>query len=182
MRKIWTTILIIFILLFTNDLHSQGFEKNQFTVSANIGVEKNKLANMDNTNYHFGLDGNLFISNNTSVGFCFGVTDIKDIKNNFFIKMKSNYYATPKRKFSVFGSISAGYFEFKSENILFKGYDFDIAPGINYFISNELAINASFGRLGYRKYKSDINQSITTDELKLQLNLSQINFGLLYRL
>ena len=174
-------LAMFFFVFIVKEIRAQGFEKNQFSIIANVGLDNEIMSGKDKTSYYFGLDGGLFVSNCVNLGLNFGVNNIADISDNFFMRFKSTFYATPKNKFSLFGSISAGYFETKLQGEQFKGYDFFINPGVNYFVTDAFAINASVGNIGYKTYKSDSNKNIKSEEIKLDFNFSQITIGLLYR-
>ena len=55
-----------------------------------------------------------------------------------------------------------------------------VAPGVNYFVSDCIALRASFGALSYASNKADGADDAATN-FGLNLDLSDINFGITYK-
>jgi len=57
-----------------------------------------------------------------------------------------------------------------------------VPVGLHYFVSNNFAITTSWAGLSYTTAKDDTDGAEATNSLGLNLNMSAINFGLLYKL
>ena len=56
-----------------------------------------------------------------------------------------------------------------------------VAPGVNYFVSDAFALRATVGSLGYTSAKADTDGAESVSQFGLNLNLSNINFGMTYK-
>jgi hypothetical protein len=59
---------------------------------------------------------------------------------------------------------------------------FTVPVGMHYFVSNNFAIQALWGGLGYSSSKPDVTGAEATNKINLGLDMSSISFGLLYKL
>ncbi|MBW2961223.1 outer membrane beta-barrel protein [Mesonia sp. JHPTF-M18] len=94
------------------------------------------------------------------------------------------YYFFNDNKFNLFGELGLGYGHTKDINDnKFNGINVGLAPGVNYFVSEHFALEATFGILGYTSAKPDIEgvDNESTDSFQFSLNMSDINLGLIYR-
>ena len=95
------------------------------------------------------------------------------------------YFWTPASQFSLSLGANLSYMSNKLEagggSVTGKTMSFNIPLGMNYFVSNDFALTSSWGGFGY---SSDDNYggSEKTTGFNLNLDLSSIKFGLLYKL
>lgn len=192
MKKIF---VLAFICLFFRleaqenlDEPGYGFNRNDMFITGSIS-----FISIDNdsdgfaTNERFGVGTSLgrFFTNNIAVGILAEFSVINNGErtyNNYSAGVFGRYYITPENRFSLFGEFNAIYFDNEGFEpaLASYGYSLVISPGISYFLSNSFALQATFGQLGYnynKRKNSDTNQSI----FNFGLNLSNINFGLLYK-
>ncbi|GGZ52226.1 MULTISPECIES: outer membrane beta-barrel protein [Mesonia] len=169
-----------------------GFNEGDMFISGSVGFGTTKLPddskqNQFNVIPRFGY----FISEKIAVGAEIGYSKQKaedssgnDILDNstFNIGVFGRYYFLSDQKFNLFGQLGLGYGHTKdiADNKV-NGINADIMPGINYFISEHFALEATFGILGYSSAKPDIDGAESTDSFNVGLNMDDINLGLIYK-
>lgn len=69
-----------------------------------------------------------------------------------------------------------------SNKYAYSSYSFGISPGISYHISDKVALETSFGFLGYQGTSTDAGGGTKdkTNDFGLQFNTSTLNFGIRY--
>ena len=115
-----------------------------------------------------------FVTNNIALGVSLGHNhssqDYSDVTvayerktSTFTAGVFGRYYLMPASKFSVFGQLGVNYAaskatieQFDSED-KYNTFDVAIAPGINYFVSDHFALEATFGLLSYTTSKPDVD-------------------------
>jgi opacity protein-like surface antigen len=136
-----------------------------------------------------------FVTENIAIGGQVGYTSATaDVWNGFdLVEEKSNmfavgafgrYYFTPANDFSLFAELGVDYATGTTEvdgteTGDVSGFGIGIAPGISYFIGSNWALEASVGLLGYSTV--DFGGDDNTNSFDLNLNLSNINFGVVYK-
>ncbi|WGH75862.1 outer membrane beta-barrel protein [Tenacibaculum tangerinum] len=169
-----------------------GFEKQDWYVTGTAGYNSIEAEDTDISNYTFSPSAGYFITDHISLelGLIVGGSTSESFggeisSTQFGGSLVGNYYFTPKNDFSFV--IGAG-LSYASGAIEFDGIDagdmntfaLAVAPGINYFVSERLALRASVGALSYVNMDSDGSPS--TSSFGLNLDLSNINFGITYKL
>jgi len=99
------------------------------------------------------------------------------------------YYFTPKNRFSFatgvgFSYVNSKYVVDSVENDPTKTFIIALSPGLNYFISEHFALRASIATLSYSSsnYENeDYEYSTTSNDFSVNLNFSDILFGLAYK-
>jgi hypothetical protein len=182
MKKLKNVCLIIlFGLKMSVTAYSQGFEVNNFTFTGRLSLNSTKFLGESKTNYSFGIGSGLFITDKTRLGLNFGATNIADIQDNFSIDVNARIYSKAKNRFSLFGNGSFGYEENEADNIKSNSYKISVSPGLNYFITENLAIEATFGELSYSIIKPNKTIDETMQKFNFGLDLTNLTFGILLR-
>lgn len=113
-------------------------------------------------------------------------------EDRFSIGAFGRYYVSPASKFSVFGQLGVNYVTAKQlvpatvpaqgivENKA-NGFNFAIAPGMNYFVSNHFAIEVFMGVIGYDSMKPDVGGAKRINKFNAGISLDNLNVGLLYK-
>ncbi|TRW24774.1 porin family protein [Flavobacterium zepuense] len=188
----------------------EGFKKGDIILTGAIGFGTSKTGEIKRTSYGVTPSAAYFVTNNIALGVSLGYSHFKqdsyinidgfypqrydEVLNSFSADAYGRYYFTPASKFSIFGQLSAGFFTSKREvkdtaiEYTNNGFDATLAPGISYFISSHLALEASFGFINYRTveptttdyYGNEIDED-STDNFSANLYLSNIYFGLVYK-
>ena len=140
-----------------------------------------------------------FITDNISIGLAAGISSSRsdgvfEVGDELRINSLSagafgRYYFTPKKRFSIFTELGVNYLTTKREYNGFaaftetrtNGFGARFAPGINYFVSKSIALEASVGILSYATAKDDLPGANSTNAFNLNLDLSNVNFGVVLR-
>jgi hypothetical protein len=123
-----------------------------------------------------------------------GTEDVKI--NGLGLNAGVRYFFTPADKFSLsiggqlgYGSISSnlGVDEFGDQEVLADDVktstiSFNVPVGLHYFMNDNFAITTTFGGLGYSSSKADTDGAEAKNTFGLNLNMSSLSFGLLYKL
>lgn len=170
-----------------------GFTQGDIFISGSVGYGTDKTGDAKESTFNFSPKAAYFVTNNIAVGVNLGYTSTKDETSPQEVKTNSfeagafgRYYFTPASKFSIFGQLAAGYVTNKTEvegqgEYKSNGFNVGVAPGVSYFLSKNFAIEATFGILGYNTSKPDVDGAESTDSFNIGVNMSDINFGLVYK-
>lgn len=69
-----------------------------------------------------------------------------------------------------------------SNKYAYSTYSFGISPGISFHVSDKLALESTFGFLGYEGSSTEVSSNVKdkTNDFGLQLNASTLTFGIRY--
>ena len=198
MKKVILTVVALFAFGFANAQDeklnsSEGFSNGDVFVSGSLSFGSIKTGDFKTNSFEIAPKLGFFVSDNIALGGKLGYnsttqTDFPDpdIKfSEFSIGAFGRYYATPASKFSVFGELGfdfvTGKVEQGSDEMKRDGFDIAVGPGISYFLSQNFAMEAHWGALGYSTRKDDTPNAESTNAFGLGLNLTSINIGLVYK-
>lgn len=199
MKKILLSAVAVMAFGFANAQESTGagFSQGDVFITGSVGFGNEKTGDNKTNTFNFSPKAGYFVTSNIAVGVQLGVTSTKetvdtplgDIENKetaLEVGAFGRYYFTPTRNFSFFGQLSAGYVSNKVENdgdpeYKENGVNIALAPGISYFVSDHIALEATFGILGYRTLKPDVDGADSTNTFNVGANFSDINFGMVYK-
>lgn len=200
MKKLLFSAAAVFAFTFANAQETTstgGFSTGDVFISGSIGFGSEKTGDFKTNEFNFSPRAAYFVSDNISLGlalgynntkqdedFGFGTTEVKT--NTFEIGAFGRYYFMPASQFSLFTQLGVNYGTTKSEAEgeefnKANGFNVEFAPGISYFISDHFALEATFGVLGYTTVKPDADDADSTNTFEFGLDMSDINFGLLYK-
>tara|TARA_R110002111_G_scaffold57012_3_gene96821 strand:+ start:3883 stop:4467 length:585 start_codon:yes stop_codon:yes gene_type:complete len=193
MKKLLFTAAIA-VLGFTNvnaqeEATTTGFAKGDLFVSGSVGFNSSKTGDAKSNNLNFSPSVGYFISENIAleVNLMIGSgEDAVDTKTtDLGAGLGATYFFTPSNKFSFTVGAGFGYANSKVEfdgggEVKVDSFRFAVAPGVHYFISDKFALRASVGALSYESTKADGADDATND-FGLNIDLSDINFGLVYK-
>ncbi len=177
---------------------TSGFAKGDLFVSGSVGFSSTKTGDIKNDQFNVTPRVGYFVSENIAVGVQLGVTSGKDTSSDGaggLVETKTSgfeggafarYYTTPANAFSFFAQLSASFNSTKTEfdaggEAKNNGFGLGVAPGISYFVSDHFALETTFGLLGYKTTKPDADGAESTNTFDLNLNLSNVMFGLIYK-
>ena len=183
-----------------NAQETAGFVKGDTFITGAVGYTNQSTGDMKSNNFTIAPSAGYFVTPNIAVGARVGYNNMTDSDVISSVKVESKmdtftvgafgrYYWTPAAKFSIFGELNADYANAKNTNTVggistdskANGFDLGIAPGVNYFISKNFAVEASWGVLNYTTAKPDVAGAISTDSFNIGLNLNDISLGLVYK-
>ncbi|WNM19006.1 outer membrane beta-barrel protein [Flavobacterium capsici] len=198
MKKIILTMAAVFAISFANAQDSkessEGFAKGDLylTGTAAFGSEKTGDAKVDGFTLAPGLG--YFLSENLALEgqlmFNSGKDDDgagNELKTTGFgIAAGVKYFWTPASKFSLSIGGNISYMSTKVDNgagdATFKEIGVNVPVGLNYFLSDSFALTSTWGGLGYSSNDNGGNGADKTSGFSLGLDMSTINFGLIYKL
>ncbi|SOU86554.1 outer membrane beta-barrel protein [Tenacibaculum dicentrarchi] len=192
MKKVLLTIAIVAAGFTANAQNKNevkgGFTQEDIYVSGSVGYSKMSGAG-DVSIYTFSPSVGYFVSENIALELGLAISGSENgaaESTAFGVKAGADYFFTPKNNFSFVVGAGLGYTTYKTETAGIEGPDrntfsLDVSPGINYFVSNSIALKASVGALSYNSSKVDITGAKSVNSFGLNLNLSNVNFGLTYK-
>ncbi|WBX74545.1 outer membrane beta-barrel protein [Tenacibaculum pacificus] len=195
MKKVLLTIAIIAAGFTANAQDKNeakgGFAQEDIYVSGTVGFATYKQGDSDSNGYNFSPSVGYFIAENIALELGLGIggtTNIDDSKSSSFgVNAGAKYFFTPQNDFSFVVGAGLDYSVQGNESAAgVKGNDTNtfaiaVAPGVNYFVSESVALRASVGALSYESKKEDADRAEARNTFGLNLNLSAIQFGLTYK-
>ena len=171
-----------------------GFSKGDVFLSGGIGFGSTKQGDVKQNDIAFSPAVGFFVTEEIALGarltvesgkFDNGMAESKS--SAFGGEVFGRYYFTPASQFSVFGELAAGFGSDKTEDFLgnetkYNGFGINAGVGVSYFLSNNFAIEAGWAGLGYNSRKADVSGADAVNSFGLNVDLSSINFGLIYKL
>jgi hypothetical protein len=205
MKKIILSAAALFVFGFASaqdakeSTGGKGFANGDIFVSGSVGFNSDKTPGVDDdvktTSFNISPKVGFFVTDNIAVGGKVGFTSEKTdfgsgddaTSDKFSIGAFGRYYATPTSDFSVFAELGFNY-NTSNENagtggddFKVNGFDIALAPGVSYFISSNFALEASIAALSYETSKPDADGAENTTDFGLNVDLSNISLGLVYK-
>jgi hypothetical protein len=112
-------------------------------------------------------------------------TEVEDVKDSGFgVGAGVRYFWTPASKFSLSLGGDLSYFTTKNDatDVKVNTIGLNVPVGLHYFVSNDFAITTSWAGLSYTTSKADTDGAEALNVINLRLDMSSINFGLIYKL
>jgi len=200
MKKVLLSLTALFAFGLANAQEATtsngGFSQGDVFITGAVGFGSESTGDVKTNTFTFSPKAGYFVSENIAVGLSLAYTSTKDEApgidgteetktNSFGAGAFGRYYFTPASQFSIFGQLGAGFQSDKTETgdveSKSNGFNVGLAPGVSYFVSEHFAIEATFGILGYNTSKPDADGAESTDEFNFGLNMSDINFGIVYK-
>lgn len=183
---------------------SEGFGKGSMFLSGTVAFGSEEMSSLDakETSFAVAPKFGYFVSENIAVGVGLGFENSKIKANDSDDKVENKTtsfgafgrYYIKTSKFAPFAELNVNYATTSTEYAKFLGevtgfgdgtdintISANIAPGFNYFFSDNFAVETSFGILGYSSRKADVDGAEADSKFNVGLNLSNINFGLIYK-
>jgi outer membrane protein len=189
MKKIILGLSLVLAASFAN----AQFSKGNIYVTGDVGFhsENDKNDDTKHSGYHFSPAVSYLVTSNVAVGAKLNIggekTQIGSVSSDSTstgFGVFGRYYFTPANKFSLFANLGFDYNTTKPvSSVDFKSNEMSIglSAGMNYFVSNHLSLEASFGKLGYTSEKSNLSGDKGTSTFGLDLDMSSLSFGLNYK-
>lgn len=199
MKKLILSVAAVLAFGFANaqESVSEGFSQGDLFISGAVGFGSEKQGDYKLNSFEVAPSIGYFVTSNIAVGGRLGYESVKEEDgletktNTFSVGAFGRYYFTPASKFSIFGELAANYSSSKVEEEGFgplpdteskeNGFGVQVSPGISYFLSSNLAIEAKFGILGYNTVDPDVEGADSRNTFNFGLDLRDINFGIVYK-
>lgn len=183
----------------------EGFVKGDTFITGAIGYTSAKQNNFEESTFTVAPSVGYFVSPNIAVGARVGYTNGKTENTMTLLDQTftaseevdavsagvfGRYYTTPASRFSLFGELNVNYANAKytdnngitaATETKYNGFNFGIAPGVNYFISKNFALEAAVGVLSYSTMKEDVAGAEAVDTFNFGLNFTDVTLGLVYK-
>jgi outer membrane protein len=171
-----------------------GFSKGDVFMSGAFSLTSTNNKNTEVKTSGFEIEPKIgyFVSENIAIGGKIGyesdksknaTTDLSD-DSTLSVGVFGRYYTTPSSQFSLFGQLGFDYMSTKDNmagGITVNGWGLGFQPGINYFVSDNWAIEATIGELGFGSAKADVTGAKEVSSFGLNLDLRAITFGVNYK-
>lgn len=199
-KLILSSAIALFGMVSAQESETPGFVKGDTFITGAVGYSNTTEGNVENNTFAIAPSVGYFVSPNIAVGARVGYVNSKETDKTTLITVEDKmdtftagafgrYYYTPASRFSIFGELNANYGTQKFTNTVgavttdakFNGFDINIAPGVNYFISKNFALEATWGVLGYSSFKADVAGAESQDNFNVGLDLNDLSLGLVYK-
>jgi len=197
MKKIILTIAAVFALSFANAQDKKeggsGFASGDLFFSGRVNFSNSKTGDVKNDDLTFAPSVGYFLTDNWALVGGLEIGSSKDDngvtstkQSSTGINVGANYYFTPANQFSLSIGGRISYTASKDDS---SGTDVDtkemglrVPVGLHYFVSDHFAITAEWAGLGYTTNDNGGDGADKTNTFGLDVNMSAIGFGLLYKL
>lgn len=199
MKKLILSAAAVFALTFANAQEGDsngGFAQGDLFATGSIGFNSDKMDDAKGSNFYFRPEVGYFLTENIALGLGLDFGSAKNDgldaysdtykTNNFNAEVFGRYYFTPESQFSLFGQLGIGFGNVKMENgagneMKVNTFGINAGLGANYFLTNNWALQAGWAVLGYNSAKLDAPGAEAYNSFGLNVDLSAINFGVLYK-
>lgn len=183
----------LFASMNAQETETVGFAKGNTFITGAVGFGSEKTGDEKENTFTIAPSAAYFITSNVALGARVGYANTKVEEGNDEVKTDAftagvfgRYYWMPASKFSIFAELGANYGTTStkvtgSDKFKSNGFGIEFAPGINYFLNKNFALEAKWGVLGYNSVKPDVDGATATNNFGFGVNLSDINLGLVYK-
>lgn len=193
-KTILVSLSMLMILTQVNAQNSNfGFKKGEMYLSGMFAVSSTTIDKEKSTTFELEPSFGYMLTNNLAAGVSFGYGMIKNKLDTIAFNddntaisggLFATYYFNPGSRYSFYGTAGFDYLSIndKFSKIKTTGFDISIVPGINYFVSKKLALQASVGRLGFTTTKADTRGADPISRIDLNMDFSTGEFGVILKL
>ena len=191
MKKLMLTAAAVFAFGFANAQEGQGFSKGDLFVSGAFGIDSEKTGDNKSSGFEIEPKIGYFLAENIAIGGKLGYSTLKSENGSvetadeaaLTVGAFGRYYATPASQFSLFGELAVDYsnVDNKLADQQEKQIGVNLGLGLNYFVSKNFSIEATWAGLGYTSNDNGGNGAEKTNTFGLGADLRSINFGLNYK-
>lgn len=170
---------------------SSGFAQGDIYATGSLGFNSTKYGDSKTNDFTFSPAVGYFVSDNIALELNVLVGSGKDSDDNktstFGGGLGATYFFTPASQFSFTLGLGASYatqklkYDDNRSDRKWNGFGVALVPGLNYFVSDSIALRAGIGALSYTSVKADISGADADNSFGLNLDLTDINFGVTYK-
>lgn len=195
MKKVLLSAVALVAFTFANAQEEKpagnGFSKGDVFLSGAFSVGSEKTGDATSNGFEIEPKIGFFVSENIAVGAKLGfksdkadngVVDTQD-KAAVTAGVFGRYYFTPASQFSLFGQLGFDYSSVDNKLADYKENEFGLGLGLglNYFVSDNWSIEATWAGLGYTSNDNGGNGADNTSNFGLNADLRAISFGVNYK-
>ena len=195
MKQLLTLFFIGFITLtaYSQDDSFTGFAKGDTFISGTVGFSSSSQGEFSGNVFEFLPSVGYFLSDNIAgeITVIVGSTTLEQLNNkqtltDLGIGLGATYFFTPANRFSFLIGGSLAYVNRKDkedgfQDLTINSFAIGVSPGINYFVSDKFALRATLGAISYTNSKADFDGAEASNTFNLSLDLSDVNFGVIYK-
>jgi outer membrane protein len=196
MKKIILSVAAILAFGFANaqDMETKGlgFSNGDLFISGAIGINSAKTGDVKFTGFEIEPKIGFFVTEKIAIGGKLGFSSVKGENGSVDILDETAftvgafgryYYCTPGSQFSLFGELGVDYssIDDKIADEQEKEIGVGLGLGLNYFMSENFAIEAIWGGLGFTSNDNGGDGAEKTDTFAIGTDLRSISLGLLYK-
>jgi len=189
--------LVAFGFVNAQEKSNGGFSKGDVFASGAVGFGSSKTGDVKSSSFTFAPAVGYFVTENIAAGARLnfgsasekvyqGVSLVENKTSSFGLEAFARYYYTPASQFSVYGELAIGMGSEKEEvasgaESKSKTFGVNAGVGVSYFLNSNFAIEAGWAGLGYNTNDNGGNGAEKTNDFGLNVDLSSVNFGLVYK-
>lgn len=195
MKKVLFSAVALLAFGFANaqEKSNGGFSKGDVFASGAVGFGSSKTGDAKSSSFTFAPAVGYFVTENIAAGARLGFGSAsedngtgEDKMSSFGLEAFARYYYTPASQFSVYGELAIGMGSEKVEpagvgETKSKTFGVNAGVGVSYFLNSNFAIEAGWAGLGYNTNDNGGNGAEKTNDFGLNVDLSSVNFGLVYK-
>jgi opacity protein-like surface antigen len=199
MKKVLFSAVALLAFGFVNaqEKSNGGFSKGDAFVSGAFGFGSSKTDAVKSSSFTFAPSVGYFVTENIAAGARLGfgsasedvftgASMVENKMSSFGLDAFARYYYTPASQFSVFGEFAIGMGSEKmtpagGTSYTEKTFGVNAGVGVSYFLNSNFAMEATWAGLGYNTNDNGGNGAPKTNDFDLNVDLSAVNFGLLYK-
>ena len=172
------------------DEDSSGFAKSDIYMSGTVGFNSASSGDADSSDFNFSPAVGYMMSDNIALeaGLSFGGATAADDSeiSTVGLNVGARWFMTPGEKFSLSVGVGFGYGTATAsatgvDDVTATGISFAVAPAINYWVSDSFGLVATVAALSYNSSELDIDGAEADTSFGLNVDLSDINFGMVYK-
>lgn len=207
MKKVLFSAVALLAFGFANaqeeEKGNEGFSKGSIFISGTVGFGSEKQDDVKVNEFTVAPKVGYFVSENIALGLGLGLGSGKvDVDGDTAAENKTTSFGAFGRyylktsKFAPFAELNVNYATTSTEYMgtIVSGdlapvgsgedvntFSVNLAPGFNYFVSENFALETSVGILGYSSSKEDVDGAEAVSKFELGLDFASVNFGLVYK-
>jgi long-subunit fatty acid transport protein len=167
------------------DEDSSGFAKSDLFMTGTVGFNSASAGDVDTSSFEvsptvgYMMTDNLSINASLSFGSIDDGSEVDMSTTGFGVG--ATYFMAPTSKFSMNVSAGLGYSTASVGDLDVNTLSFAVSPGFNYWIADSWGLVANIAALSYTSTKADVDGAEAVTGFGLNLDLSDINFGMVYK-
>ncbi len=167
------------------DEDSSGFAKSDIFMTGTVGFNSTSAGDVDTSSFDFSPSVGYMMTDNLAIGasLSFGSmddgSDVDMSSTGFGVGV--TYFMAPTSKFSMNVGAGLNYRTDSVGDLDVNTFSFVIAPGFNYWIADSWGLVANVAALSYSSSEADVDGAEAVTAFGLNVDLSDINFGMVYK-
>ena len=167
-----------------------GFAKSDIYMTGTVGFNSASQGDSDSSDFNFSPAVGYMMNDNIALeaGLSFGGATAADDSevSTVGINVGARWFMTPGEKFSLSVGAGLGYGTATAsatglDDFTVNMISFAVSPAVNYWVSDSFGLVATVAALSYTSTEADVAGAEAATEFGLNVDLSDINFGMVYK-